>query len=120
MFCGFDNRTSANVSHEPLFFWISLELLAVAFRRPGSDLSSWEQRHVRSLQRLGGTLFDDAIIGALIDSATEITLIDRGQAASPPQFILSIMSATLLPPCAPGHTAVKVDSFPSLAWTQNR
>lgn len=70
---------------------------------------------MRSLDHLGGTLFDDAIIGALIDSATEIILIDRGQAASLPQFILSIMSATLLPPCAPGHTAVKVDSSPSLA-----
>lgn len=32
---------------------------------------------MRSLNPLGGIAFDDAIIGALIDSATEITLIDR-------------------------------------------
>lgn len=34
---------------------------------------------MRSLNPLGGILFDDAIIGALICSATEINLIDWGR-----------------------------------------
>lgn len=67
------------MSPSSLIFCISLELLSVAFHRPGSDLSFREQHYVRPFGRLDGILFGDAMIWALIDSATEITLIDWGE-----------------------------------------
>ena len=68
-----EQKIMAPLSH---VFCTSPELSRITFHRPRSGLSFREQHFKRSLDPPGGILFDDAIIGALIDSATEITLID--------------------------------------------
>lgn len=62
-----------------LIFCMSLELLRVTFHCTSSDLLFKEQHYIRSTDHPGGILFGDAMIGTLIDSAIEISLIDWGK-----------------------------------------
>lgn len=55
-----------------------MELLKLSSLSYPSFIQYLDQHCTKSLNPHGGILFDDTIIGALIDAATEITLINLG------------------------------------------